>query len=288
MLAISEARSRKFKLTLCATLICGCGLFLEAPAFAAETYEQLPDFVSFLKQDVTRNRIYFAGNGGLMPYGVTVHSAEIIPLMKSNYTGADVDRLKATTAKPRQIAVLDKPWGTFVQAASFESADMGSSTNYDAVWVRDSVWAYLALNSDAETRPQANKVLLTLLDYMATPAQIARMKAVIAKPALLDGADGQMQAVHIRFNANSPEFSDVIVDGKPQPWNHKQNDALGLVIDAVVTAVENGYVSIQDLALKDRMQALIYLVGYLDAARFYRMADSGAWEEDARLNTAYK
>lgn len=274
------------KLTIAAALICGSGLLLATQALAADSYDQLSDFVSYLKQDGTRQRLNFAGTEGVAPYGLTVHATEMVPLLKNSYTTEEIAAINAATAKARTIAVLDKPWGTFVQAASFESEEMGSSTNYDAVWVRDSVWAYLALNAAPQTRPQAKRILLTLLDYMATPAQIARMKDVIGHPALLDGADGQMRAVHIRFNADSPVFADVFVAGKPQSWNHKQNDALGLMIDAVVTAVNDGQITLQDLQAKGRLQALVYLVGYLDAAKFYQMEDSGAWEENARLNTS--
>lgn len=286
MSIICNERSGQLKRTIAAALIGAGGLLLATQALATESYGQLQDFVNYLKQGTSRHRLNFVGAEGGAPYSLTVHSAAIVPLLKGSYTAADIAGLKAVTAKARTIAVLDKPWGTFVQAASFESEEMGPATNYDAVWVRDSVWAYLALNAAAQTRPQAKKILLTLLDYMATPAQIARMKAVINQPALLDGAGSQMRAVHIRFNADSPEFADVFVAGKPQSWNHKQNDALGLLIDAVMTAVNEGGITLQDLPAKGRMQALVYLVGYLDAAKFYQMADSGAWEENARLNTS--
>ena len=291
MSVIDTPSARPFKLTLCAalmgvTLLGSGGSLFATQAQAADAYTQLPELINHLKLDVSRDRLNFAGSGGVAPYGVTVHASQLLPLLKNSYTATDIATLKSVTANSRTIAVLDKPWGTFVQAASFESAEMGASTNYDAIWVRDSVWAYLALNASADTRPQAKRVLLTLVDYMATPDQIGRMKAVIAKPSLLDGADGQMAAVHIRFDADSAQFADVTIDGKPQSWSHKQNDALGLLLDAVVTAVERGEISPEELQSKERMSALVYLVAYLDAAKFYQMGDSGAWEEDVRLNTS--
>lgn len=39
---------------------------------------------------------------------------------------------------------------------------------------------------------------------MSTPDQIKRMQDVISNPKRLDGIPGQMNAVHIRFDSNSP------------------------------------------------------------------------------------
>lgn len=36
----------------------------------------------------------------------------------------------------------------------------------------------------------------------------------------------------------------------------------------------------------DRLKSVALLIAYLDKANFYVMEDSGAWEEDARLNTS--
>jgi hypothetical protein len=245
----------------------------------------LPGFIEYLSEHNSDNIMNFTTSDNSKTYKVVAHNKKIVPLLKNAYTATDIDTLAKVTEKAREITVLEKPWGTFVQAASFESEEMGAETNYDAVWVRDSVWAYLALNAESATKPTAKKVLLTLLDYLATPEQTKRMQAFIANPALLDAPDGQMNAVHIRFNANSPDFSDVFIDGKPQPWNHKQNDALGLVLDAAVSAVNAGEIGTSEL-VGNRLQALVYLTAYLDAAKFYQMPDSGAWEEDARLNTS--
>jgi hypothetical protein len=92
--------------------------------------------------------------------------------------------------------------------------------------------------------------------------------------------------VHIRFDPGSPDFADVMENGKPQQWNHKQNDALGLLLDATLDAVNDGTLTTDDLEKNGRMAALARLVAYLDAVNFYEMEDSGAWEEIPRLNTS--
>ncbi|MGD2711921.1 hypothetical protein ACP8ZO_25290, partial [Escherichia coli] len=65
-----------------------------------------------------------------------------------------------------------------------------------------------------------------------------------------------MNAVHIRFDSNSPVMADVQEEGKPQLWNHKQNDALGLYLDLLIQAINTGTINAED------------------------------WQEDARLNTS--
>jgi hypothetical protein len=77
----------------------------------------------------------------------------------------------------------------------------------------------------------AKNVLLTQLKYFTSEAQMERMEKDVTNPNLvLTDKNGQMNAVHIRFNAKSQNFDDVYENGQPQPWNHKQNDALGLVL----------------------------------------------------------
>lgn len=228
----------------------------------------------------------FLGFEHMTPYAVTVHNDAIAGLLKERYTLEDINRLLERTRDERRIQVIDRPWGTFVEAASFESDDMGESTHYDAVWVRDSVWGYLALAAEESTRADAKKVLLTLLDYMASEAQLDRMRRVVSRPAILDGDAGDMNAVHIRFDAQSKDFEDVMEDGQPQPWKHKQNDALGLLMDAALDAYRDGTVTLAELEENKRLVALAGLVAYLDAANFHLMEDSGAWEELARRNTS--
>lgn len=144
----------------------------------------------------------------------------------------------------------------------------------------------MALVSDQGNSVAAKKVLLTLWDYMSTPDQIKRMQDVISNPKRLDGIPVQMNAVHIRFDSNSPVMADVQEEGKPQLWNHKQNDALGLYLDLLIQANNTGTINAEDWEKGDRLKSVALLIAYLDKANFYVMEDSGAWEEDARLNTS--
>ncbi|CAK7192185.1 hypothetical protein COMNV_00370 [Commensalibacter sp. Nvir] len=251
-------------------------------------HNRYENYVNELKRFPCKDVIMFSGQNGLKPYSLFIHSAKISSLLKNTYETASLNKLIQSTLETRKISVVHRSWGTFVQAANFVSPDIASQTNYDAIWLRDSVWAYLALDSQHQETSQqdAHQVLLTLWDYLSTPEQLKRMKAVIANPSLLTGAEGQMMAPHIRFDSKSSHFADIMVDGKPQSWTHKQNDALGLLIDTVLQNIEIGKINTQEWNQDNRLKALIYLVGYFDKAQFYQMEDSGAWEEALRLNTS--
>ncbi len=79
-------------------------------------------------------------------------------------------------------------------------------------------------------------------------------------------------------------MADVQEEGKPQLWNHKQNDALGLYLDLLIQANNTGTINAEDWEKGDRLKSVALLIAYLDKANFYVMEDSG--EEDARLNTS--
>ena len=115
MSVIDTPSARPFKLTLCAalmgvTLLGSGGSLFATQAQAADAYTQLPELINHLKQDVSRDRLNFAGSGGVAPYGVTVHASQLLPLLKNSYTATDIATLKSVTANSRTIAVLDKPW----------------------------------------------------------------------------------------------------------------------------------------------------------------------------------
>ncbi|EJJ0330529.1 hypothetical protein NHK04_004760, partial [Escherichia coli] len=202
------------------------------------------------------------------------------------YTYSDIKDVIEKTKSVRNIPVIKKDWGTFIEAASLTDAEQANNTNYNAIWLRDSLWGYLALNAEPSRQADAKAVLLTMWDYLSSPEQLKRMENVIKNPSILDDVDGQMKAVHIRFDSNSPEFEDVLENGQPQQWTHKQNDALGLFIDTVIAAIKNEQIQTKDWAEGKRMESLVKLVAYVQQVHFYKMPDSGMWEETSRINTS--
>lgn len=219
-------------------------------------------------------------------YQVFVHSSVMHDKIKNDYSVTQLEDIRKLTENSRKMVLTEKPWGTFILASNFDDPQTGSETHYDAVWLRDSLWGYLALNSQQQNQSAAKKVLLTLWDYMSSADQLTRMNNVIVNPELLNGPQGQMNAVHIRFDSNSAAMMDVQENGRPQPWNHKQNDALGLYLDLLLQAVSSGQIQPADWKKNNRLQSLALLIAYLEKINFHTMEDSGAWEEDARLNTS--
>lgn len=170
----------------------------------------------------------------------------------------------------------------FARAADRDTGGKKDDTHYDAIWVRDSVWIYFALQDLPERRSDARKLLLALWDYYATKPQRDRFDDVIAHPA---HAADKMKVPHIRFNGSSPTLADVHVGGKPQVWNHKQNDAHGIFLVALADAVINGLIQADDLTT-ERFAVLMKFPAYFDAISFETFEDAGAWEEISRRNTS--
>ncbi|ELS5707800.1 hypothetical protein R5P42_004784 [Escherichia coli] len=220
------------------------------------------------------------------PYDIYVHNPKIEKLIRNRYTYADINDVIEQTKSVRNISIIKKKWGTFIEAASFADAEHANNTHYNAIWLRDSLWGYLALNSESSRQADAKAVLLTLWDYLSSPEQLKRMENVIKDPSVLNDIDGQMKAVHIRFDSNSPEFEDVLEKDHPQPWTHKQNDALGFFIDTLLTAIKNEQIQSKDWTEGRRMEAFVKLIAYIQQIHFYEMPDSGMWEETSRVNTS--
>lgn len=224
-------------------------------------------------------------------YSVYCHNNTLESLLKDSYSKQELEVIYQNTNDVRTITTFDNKYGTFIKA----SDNASSETNYNQIWVRDSLWGYKKLINDntEESKAIAKNVLLSLLDYFSTPNQIARAKAAIVNPNLvLLSKNGNMNAFHIRFDASI--LDDVQVDGQPERWTHKQNDALGFLLSEVISAVENKDISFDDLNQANseilnatkRIDTLIYLVTYLNALKFYQMADSGSWEENEAIRAS--
>jgi len=179
--------------------------------------------------------------------------------------------------------VADDRGDLWIPAAVRDVGD-DDPTHYDAVWVRDAVWGYWAL-ADEGRDEDATKVLRKLSRYFATPAQLQRLEALMENPRLLQGPASAMAVPHIRFNGRSVSMDDVQVEGHPQRWNHKQNDALALFFAAMMDALENGRLRWDALPANEQ-KAVLAFPAYWSAVDFATMEDSGAWEEVERRNSS--
>ncbi len=170
----------------------------------------------------------------------------------------------------------------FAPASTRAAGGEKDTTNYDAIWVRDNVWVYFSLLADPARKDDAKKLLLALWDYYSTDAQIKRFENIIADP-LLD--TDQMAMPHVRFDGNSPGLGDVMVDGKPQVWNHRQIDAHGIFFTALGEAILDDLIDENDLTEK-RFKVLSLYPLFLKKIEFWDYEDAGAWEELPRKNTS--
>lgn len=217
-------------------------------------------------------------------YKLIVHSEMAKNLIRDQYGKEEIKKIIDTTKDVRMLQTIKKDWGTFLQATNFENTDTADNTHYNAIWVRDSIWGYLALKK--ENNPLSKKILLSIWDYFSTQPQQVRFDRIIATPTVIKSKNAQMEVPHIRFDGNSPGFEDVRENGEIQNWNHKQNDALGLFLDNVLNEISEGEFTQADWLKNNRLEAIIKIIEYFDKTEFYNMADSGAWEENERINTS--
>ncbi|MBY0371215.1 hypothetical protein K2X33_11050 [bacterium] len=204
----------------------------------------------------------------------------IADVLRPYYTATELDALERLLAPSMAIAL--NPLGRV--CASNREVEGSDPTNYDAVWVRDSVWAYYGLRAQGADE-KAGVVLRGLLDYFSSPKQLKRLETITREPERSQAADGAMQVLHIRFDGKSTAFEDVQSEGHDQIWNHKQNDAVALTALAVGEALLEGWWKPEVLT----GQAKTFLLGlpaYWQALRFWQYEDAGAWEEIERVNTS--
>ena len=170
----------------------------------------------------------------------------------------------------------------FARAADRDTKGEKDDTNYNAIWVRDSVWIHYALKSRLESKKDARNLLLALWDYYSTPAQVERFNNILKNPRL---TKDPMNMPHIRFNGSSPTLDDVFLKGRPERWNHSQMDAHGIFLLALGEAVQDGLIQPGDMTRR-RFTALLRFVPFYKAVNFHLFEDAGAWEEINRRNTS--
>ena len=203
-----------------------------------------------------------------------------------HYTNKSLEKcLTDELTSEKALEILEKYKNTFdikLTASGFpkaaERSEENDSTNYDAVWVRDAIWVYYYL---VEFKPNDAKILINkLCDYYRSHAQQQRFEQIISQPSL---AIDKMAVPHIRFDGNSPIYDDVMIDGKPQVWNHKQMDAHGLFLLALADAYHRNTLDIKENELFLLLEKFFYFFDVIDYAEY---ADAGAWEEIGRVNTS--
>lgn len=266
-------------------IACGCACFCLLNVALASSSKENPgiafgQLVASLKKNTEPKVVTLTS--GKATYELRINARPLQDKIRGTYTQRELAHLRDFLAPITAIALTSRG---LVKAAERGLSNEPDPTHYDAVWLRDSLWAYLSLEADPKTRPDAGKLLRALLSYMSSQPQLARFEAIIANPKLLATANAPMEVPHIRFNGADPNFADVLENGAPQRWNHKQNDALGLFFDLFLRAIQCREIEVS--ALDQSARALLVLMpAYFHAIRFWEMEDAGAWEEIERINSS--
>jgi hypothetical protein len=233
-------------------------------------YSGLDQFVGSIKQGEINP--VFKQSFGL--YEVPFHNQAVSELARAHYALADIEKIAKLTAPTREIKSIASVNGEVVPADAHDIVDVTFDTHYDSIWTRDSCWAYMGLK--LENPELAKKILLTEINYLVS--QRERIEQLVDKPETL----GDDNVIHIRFDSKQENFGDVWENGAVQPWNHKQNDAVGLLLDLAVTAWREDFIQPSDA----QIEVIVLTFAYLSATKFWTQADAGAWEESARRNTS--
>ena len=145
-----------------------------------------------------------------------------------------------------------------------------SPTGYQNAWLRDN--AMIAFSrwqcGDAES---AFKTLQGLTTFLKTQAK--KMEAIIDRPELRHDVQ---QRPHVRFNAKTLKELD-------KGWSHAQNDALAYVVWLRLRLAAS---DAQFRLSQDERDLYDLFPAYFAAIRYWEDLDSGAWEEDRKVNSS--
>lgn len=210
---------------------------------------------------------------------VMVFNPEMKPFVKDKIDKEKLIELKNKLAKATNIELTQQ---NFTKAAERFLDESKDNTNYDAVWVRDNAWVYFSFIKNGE-KQKAQKLINALWNYYASNEQVARFEKIIKEPRV--AKTSKMEVPHIRFNGKSKTYQDVFENGRPQLWNHRQNDAHGLFLLALANAFKNKIATLKDAPFNHR-KVLKLFPQYFLKVKFHQFAGAGAWEEIDKINTS--
>ncbi|MGB7488046.1 MAG: glycoside hydrolase family 15 protein [Phormidesmis sp.] len=218
-----------------------------------------------------------------------VHSSAIAPLLKAEYTQADLAAIWQALAANQTLKFVTTQHHLFPAAATADA----DNTGYRYVWVRDNVYVAYA-HAVMGQHPAAVETLAGLTAYFKQFQ--FRFDNIINQPELKEQV---MQRPHIRFDGE--HLSEIDED-----WEHAQNDALGYFVwlycrlamqdetrpsvglsamrsptDGLTDSPEDGSAN----STTDG-QMLQRFVAYFAAIRYWEDADSGHWEEGRKVSAS--
>ncbi|MFZ3214875.1 MAG: glycoside hydrolase family 15 protein [Candidatus Acidiferrales bacterium] len=184
-------------------------------------------------------------------------------LIGGDYSSADLARLEEFLQARGTLTLRPQANGLFTAASGMAQT---SATGYQDLWLRDNVMIASSFLGRGDVRTAVNTAI-GLTGLMRT--QEARFRKIIAEPAAKEDVQ---ERPHVRFN----------LGGTSEKWSHAQNDALGYVLWLRFVLANAGH-----LPLDPAEFALYRLFPlYFRAIEFWNDPDSGAWEEDRKINSS--
>lgn len=183
--------------------------------------------------------------------------------VKDQYTREDLIRLDRFLEQHRTLLIEPLANGLFPASGNLSPA---SHQGYHDFWIRDNVMiaSSFLLRGDLGTTISTMRGLTAVLWK-----QQERFRRIIQDPS--HKTDVQ-ERPHVRFNTS----------GESGKWSHAQNDALGYALWLRFVLANAG-----QLDLDNREFELYRLFPlYFEAIEYWADRDSGAWEEDRKVNSS--
>jgi GH15 family glucan-1,4-alpha-glucosidase len=189
-------------------------------------------------------------------------------LIADHYTSESVRAIRELLSERKTHEIHPVAHGLF---AASPSQPGDSVTGYQNVWIRDNVMVANSLRLRGEL-PAATACMRGLTQFLAK--QRPRFRDIIDDPrgVLREHVN---RRPHIRFAAET-------LGELPEPWPQAQNDALGQVLWLRCVLANTGA-----LPLTEGEAAIFALFpAYFAAIKYWEDQDSGAWEENRRINNS--
>jgi phosphorylase kinase alpha/beta subunit len=195
---------------------------------------------------------------------IAIHNTRLREYIRPNYTRKDLEGLEKILIDAGTFTFSPMKTGLYPAAAL--TPELARQTGYGNVWVRDNIHVANALAIGGR-EADADRVALALAKFYSDHA--AKFYEII------EGRRSHhvpMHRPHIRFNGAELVESEEI-------WPHAQNDALGLFLwfycrRALLGAFPADFALLEMFAL------------YFERISYWRDADSGHWEERAKVEAS--
>lgn len=191
--------------------------------------------------------------------------SQIACLLREHYSAGQAAGMESFLAQKGCFQFRSLPNGLYPAAA----LPAGDRSGYRNVWVRDNIHIAHA-HWVCGDRVTAARTAAAMMNYFQK--HLHRFRAIIATPSRK--AD-PMERPHIRFNGEA--MTEI-----QQRWGHAQNDALGYFLWFYCKLARQGSVACGD----PEMECLSEFLLYFKAIEYWQDADSGHWEEAAKVSAS--